>query len=173
MVFPSYISCPGCPLLRVEQCELVPAPSPACTFPGPGQPACTSSFPMTRAALWMQVDGPALSVDLLWGPRGFWGWLWTAALPQGTLRQAQAVASFRCCLGLCHLFAFFTLCHLPPKELDCTPPSLPGHPSVREGAQSCTDVLRALCLPTAPPVWNEPPASTHRCFLCAFLFPFF
>lgn len=30
------------------------------------------------------------------------------------------------------------------------------------------------CLPAPPPpFWNKPPASTHRCFLCSFLLPFF
>lgn len=45
--------------------------------------------------------------------------------------------------------------------------------TVTVGAQSCASVLKAVCLPPPPPVWNEPPASTHRCFLCSFLLPFF
>lgn len=89
-----------------------------------------------------------------WGPRVG---SWTTTVLQGTLKQAQAVASFGCWLGLYHLFAFFTLCHpsLPSQktELHTVPPMTP---CTVTGAQSCaTEGCPSARLPTRNPTRLE------------------
>lgn len=91
------------------------------------------------------------------------------------------MANFGCWLGLYHLFAFSTPCHPSQSSKKLIEPQhLPSLQAILRSYRWSTELCQCAegCLPAPTPTpaltfWNEPPASTHRCFLCSFLLAVF